>query len=291
MTTHIIETDFEPDDAIAIVSHAALNDGVNLIVIVGESKPNNKIKLVNDFFNILTKEYPNAYSSVKIIQGFGSKKKYPAEEQLDIPEDTEEVILKNYVDAYASGPAFAFMMKPPREAMITKVNCPDTIVYCYGSFNWRTLKMETSAFTDLMSRYKTFYYFDSFTAIGAANSGMFKFDSNPINDLIKGLIVKWNNHIIDSCKKDLLTETDEKSIERTKKIITNVEAGINEQFVMADVCLLMCPFPTEQVELVEVSPYTKWTKSETSNVFVFDGNFGLRRELLLANITKLFTNT
>ena len=151
--------------------------------------------------------------------------------------------------------------------------------------------MEKTVFTDLMSRYKTFYYFDSFTAIGAANSGMFKFDSNPINDTIKGLIVKWNTHIIDDCKLDLLTETDEKSIERTKKIIANVEAGINEQFVMADVCLLMCPLPTEQVELVEVSPYPKWAKSETSNVFVFDSDTEKRRELLLSNITKLFTDT
>jgi len=287
---HIIETDFEPDDAIAIVSHASLNNGVSLIVVVGESKPNNKIKLVNEFFKVLIKKYPNAYTSIKIIQGLGSKKKFPVDEQYEIPVDSDEIILKNYIDAYACGPAFSFMMKPPREAMIVKLYCPNTVVYCYGSFNWRTLKMDTPSFIDLMSRYKTFYYFDSFTAIGAANSGMFKFNSSPINDIIKGLIKLWNNHIINDCKKDLLTETNEKSIERIKKIITNVETDINEQFVMADVCLFMCPLPTKQVELIDINPYNKWNVSNTSNIFVFDENTENRREILMSSINKLFTS-
>jgi hypothetical protein len=109
------------------------------------------------------------------------------------------------------------------------------------------------------------------------------------------LIIKWNNHIIADCENDLKElmqkpnrdEKDEKSIERTKKIISNVSENVNEQFVMADVCLLLCSLPTEQVELSDINPYPKWVPSTSSNVYVFDSNTEKRREKLIENLTAL----
>lgn len=321
MPSHVIETDFEPDDAIAILAHASQYTDIDLTVIVGESQPRKKIPLVKRFFNALKLKYPNAYNSVTIFQGIGSNKKYP---ELSYPtfiatsilpdpgveirntilrnysiddgvpqEDSEQTIFTNYVNAYAVGPTMAFMMKPPREAIKLRIQCPNTVVYCYGSFNWRTLKLETKEYQDLMSRYSKFYYFDSFTAIGEKNSGLFEPSTNDVNNQIKDLIVKWNNHIIEDCKKDLVEmkekETpDEKAMARTQKIIDNITtAGVEKQFVMADVCLFMCPLPTEQVELESISPYPKWVPSPTSNIFIFDANTEQRRAKLVESLTAL----
>jgi hypothetical protein len=294
MTSHVIETDFEPDDAIAILAHASQFTNVDLTVIVGEGKPHNKIASVGKFLEDVSKKYPQAYNSITIKQGLGSKKKYPADDQTEIAEDSEETILANYTNAYSTSPAFAFMMKPPREAIKLKLQCPNTTVYCYGSFNWRTLKLETKEYQDLMARYAKFYYFDSFTAIGQKNSGMFKGTPNKVNDRISDLIIKWNHHTIANCEKDLAeyeakpeAERDQNGIDRTKKIIESISAGINEQFVIADVCLFMCPLPTEQVKLEEINPYPKWVPAPDSNVYVFDSNLDARREKLLENLTKL----
>ncbi len=276
MPHHIIETDFEPDDAIAILVHASECCNIDLTVIVGESVVCNKIASVKKFFNELRVKYPNAYSRINIIQGLGSNKKYPSEDQIEYTEDSEDTILKNYSSAYTSEPEIAFMMKPPREAMKLKLVCKKTIVYCYGSFNWRTLKLPTQDYKDLISRYNKFYYFDSFTAIGEKNSAMFYGKSNAINSLISDLIIRWNKHIIEASENDLKklmekenTDENEKNINRTRKIIKNVSEGLNNQFVIADVTLLLCPLPSEQVELVDVSPYPKWVPSTASNVYVF----------------------
>jgi len=302
MPHHVIETDFEPDDAIAILAHAAQFTNIDLTVIVGESKPNEKLPYVRKFLNAIRIKYPNAYKSIKVIQGLGSKKKYPAPEFIEtfttnfgetvvnldhfitiMPnEDSEETILTNYTEEYSTNPEFAFMMKPPREAIKLRLQCPNTTVYCYGSFNFRTLKLQTQDYVDLMSRYKKFYYFDSFTAIGEKNSGMFKagaWSKNSINDQITELIIKWNKHIIADCENDLVElmqkenrdEKDEKSIQRTKKIISNVSENVKEQFVMADLCLFLCPLPTQQVELADINPYPKWVPSTTSNVYIYSG--------------------
>jgi hypothetical protein len=292
MKSHVIETDFEPDDAIAILAHASQFTDISLTVIVGESKPQHKIPIVGKFLEDVSKMYPRAYSSITIVQGLGSKKKYPVDEQTEIVEDSEQVILDNYIKAYATNPTIAFMMKPPREAMKLKVPCPNTMVYCYGSFNWRTLKLPVQDYQELMSRYAKFYYFDSFTAIGEKNSGMFKGTPNNVNTRISELIVKWNKHIIADCENDLKEyeskpEKDEKGISRTKKIIENVSAGLTEQFVMADVCLLLCPLPTEQVKLEEITPYPKWVAAPDSNVYVFDSRTESRREKLIETLTKL----
>ncbi len=289
MTSHVIETDFEPDDAIAILAHASQFAGIDLIVIVGESKPQNKIAAVGKFLEDVSKKYPLAYTSITIVQGLGSKKKYPADDQTEIAEDSEQTILDNYAKAYSTSPALAFMMKPPREAIRLELQCPNTIVYCYGSFNWRTLKLPVQDYQNLTSRYAKFYYFDSFTAIGEKNSGLFKGVPNDVNTRISDLIVKWNTHIIADCEKDLAeyvskpeAQRDERGIARTKKIIENVSGGIHEQFVIADVCLFLCPLPTEPVKLEEISPYPKWVPAPDSNVYVFDSNTEARREHYLS---------
>jgi hypothetical protein len=274
MPNHVIETDFEPDDAIAILAHAVQNKNVTLTVVVGEGKPYNKIPLVRKFFEALQTKCPDAYTSVTIVQGFGSKKGYPADDQDEVPADSEDVIKQNYTAAYASNPEAAFMMKPPREAMKLKLECKNTTVYCYGSFNWRTLKLPAQDYKDLMGRYAKFYYYDSFTAIGGKNSAMFHGETDPVNDQISSLCVKWNNLIIAECRDELAAleakeVKDQNSIARTRKIIDNVSAGVNEQFVMADVVLFLCPQPTEQVELQDIDPYPKWIPSTTSNTYVF----------------------
>jgi hypothetical protein len=71
---HIIETDFEPDDMIAIAAHANRYKRIDLTIFVGESKPNDKIPMVKKFIDSLTTKYPDAYNSVTIFQGIGSKK-------------------------------------------------------------------------------------------------------------------------------------------------------------------------------------------------------------------------
>jgi hypothetical protein len=279
MPHHIIETDFEPDDAIAILAHANISVNIHLTVIVGESKPNNKISCVKKFFKELRVKYPNAYEDVNIIQGFGSKKMYPIEDQTEYIEDSEDTILQNYTIAYSKNPEIVYMMKPPREAMKLKLVCKQTVVYCYGSFNWRTLKLPVQDFRDLISRYKKFYYFDSFTAIGEKNSGMFNGSPSAVNSHISDLIIRWNKHIIVDCENDLNklmtkenNDENEKNISRTRKIIDNVSKGKDKQFVMADITLFLCPPPTEQVDLLDVNPYPKWVPSTTSNVYVFSSS-------------------
>ncbi len=291
MTLHIIETDFEPDDAIAILAHASKYININLIVIVGESKSSSKIPIVRRFFDALKEKYPKAYSAITIIQGLGSDKKYPMSEQNEAFVLPDEIILDIYTAIYSNDPELVFMMKPPREAMITKVKCPRTTVYCYGSFNWRTLKLPIKEYQDLMSRYEKFYYFDSFTAIGEANSGLFRGCNNTVNNIITELITKWNSYTIEKCKENLnkIEKSPEgvKKYQRNLKIIENVSAGINEQFVIADICLLLCPQPTERVELIYLDPYPLWLPSTESNIFIQNSEIDKRREQLIINLDQL----
>jgi hypothetical protein len=284
MNTHIIETDFEPDDMIAILIHAYRYKGVNLIVIVGESESHNKIPIVKKFFEDLNA----SYSSITIYQGLSSEKSYPLEEQTEVTKDSNETILENYTYVYSLDPTISFMMKPPREAVRLKLKCPKTTIYCYGSFNWRTLKLDVTEFQELMSRYEKFYYIDSFTCIGNNNSGMFTGTKNKADNLIRDMIIKWNKHIIKDCENDLIMgNLDEESINRTKKIIHDVNIGIEKQFVMADVCLFLVPEPTEPVKLVELYPYPKWVPCIDSNIYIFSEGSWERRVQLLELLSSI----
>jgi len=296
---HVIETDFEPDDAIAILAHASQNKDVDLRVIVGEGEPFKKIPVVREFFKALQNKFPQSYSNVEIYQGLGSNKGYPLRETQETSEEapeeaqTQEEILENYEKIYSLNPSEFYMMKPPREAMKLKLKCPFTTVYAYGSFNWRTLNLPVQEYRDFMSRYDFFNYYDSFTAIGENNTALFNGVDNPVNLIIQELIVRWNNHIVKKCEKDLeelLKNDDPKlipKIQRINKIIGNVSKNIEKQYVLADVCLIFCPIPRKRSELVSMNPYPKWVPSTESNVYIFNSKVEQRRINLVKKLEEL----
>ena len=124
------------------------------------------------------------------------------------------------------------------------------------------------------------------------NSGIFNKESSEVNDMITGLIIRWNKYLISECEKDislLNPINDEVKYNRKKKIIENINKGINNQFVLADVCLFLCPLPTEQVKLEEINPYNKYELDQKSNLYVFDSNTELRYNKLLENLENLGT--
>jgi hypothetical protein len=245
--------------------------------------------LVEAFYRDLIECYPKAFKQLMIIQGLGSVKKYPLENKSGVAQ-TEDKILSNYKAVYALNPSLVFMMKPPREAMITKMNCPDTVVFCYGSFNWRTLNLPLEDYQALMGRYKTFHYMDSFSVIGELNSFQFhpKPNGHGVQTRITDMITGWNHHILDKCRQDLASSTDENEINRSKKIITNIETKETTQFVLADVCLFLGDPPTERVNLVSIKPYAKWEPADTSSIYVYGEKGKMERlEKLLQTILDL----
>lgn len=291
---HIIETDAEPDDLIMMRAHAASHTDVSLVVIVGEAKPHCKMPLVKRFYNLLQKAYPRAYSSVDFFQGLGSSKDYFDTVDSEDPQ-AEDVILLNYKIIYSGQPALVFMMKPPREALLTKIQCPNTIVFAYGSFNWRTTKQPVSEFQALTKRYERFYYYDSYSAIGEKNSFLFqpKYGVEPVDDVnvaIMDAITAWNCLILQKTTESLAKELDETERKRKQKLVDNVQQGLHEQFVMADICLLYCPLPTKPVDLHSFkNGYPVWTPNKNSNTFVFsEEGKEKRREELMEQITLLF---
>ncbi len=124
-----------------------------------------------------------------------------------------------------------------------------------------------------MGKYKSFLYMESFAAVGSENSFQFKSNANTsIGRFINARIGEWNAHIVDDCKADLVeimnkpeNERDKNSVHRTEKIISNVGASIETQFVMADpTTLLSFILPTtyfKAVDLVSFDPYPVWKES------------------------------
>ncbi len=297
-TRHVIETDFEPDDLIAIKMHACKSNDVILTVIVGEGRPNDKIPHVQDFLNKLCILYPNAYKTIDVVQGLGSEKAFPVKESTVI-RDTDEVILANYVNVYATNPNVVYMMKPPREAMLTKVDCHLTRAICYGSFNWRTLGLKVTDFRDLMSRYLQFTYFDSFSVIGQDNSFSFVGKANAVDDQIRRSIFKWNTHQLNTVENALKTETDPGKIERKLKIINNIKKSVEDQYVAADVCLFgECGYThIRPVILIDFNKdgYPIWAADENSSRHcdallgegLSDAAKKYRRDQLIAHIDSI----
>lgn len=144
-----------------------------------------------------------------------------------------------------------------------------------------------------MSRYAKFYYFDSFTAIGEKNSGLFKGGSNEVNDKIVDIIVKWNQLMFTKCeqglKEAIKANKSKEELHRKNKIMDNLKSGMKEQYVIADVCLILCPLPTEQVKLFEFDTYPKWIPDTDSNIFIFDTETETRRQELLEKLENLIT--
>ena len=263
---HVIETDFEPDDAIGMLMHAKQSHGINLTVIVGESHAAKKMHLVSDFYERVQTNFGGAYLHVEIFEGISSAKKYPLGIDSDYQTEEQCSILDKYKAVYARNPDVVYMMKPPREAMMTEVLCPNTEVFCYGSFNWRTLKLPVEDFQKLTSRYKRFNYFDSFTVIGEHNSAHFLPPPQSVDFGITKLIIAWNQHIVKECEMNLTKSVDKDEIARTLKIITNVKDNLTTQFVVADVCLFAGLLPNKPVRLVSVKPYPKWESWESSKI-------------------------
>lgn len=288
--TVIIESDFEPDDLI-FIKHCVLNHiGELFIIIVGESIiVNHKMKFAEKFMSSLNVNFV-------IHKGIGSTKDFPRmfeEEENKLEETKLEEILENYEKIYKDPTIIkSYMLKPPREAiklLEKQENKYDFEVIAYGSFNWRTLKIEDPLiFTKLMKQFKKFIYIDSFTAIGENNSHFFLSEKESLtNNLIKELIYKWNEHIINEAKKVINDESiseDKKYFSR--KIINNIEKiGIDKQFVLADVSLLLINYFSSDlipVELESLKPFNKWTPDETSSIMIFkeEGKEERRNKLL-----------
>ena len=139
-----------------------------------------------------------------------------------------------------------------------------------------------------MSRYRKFYYVDSFSAIGEKNSSDFVSNGSPVSNFISDVITQWNTHIIAKCQADLdKGEMDEEGVKRSNKIIANIRDKVNTQFVLADVCisLLSCPEPdVHSAVLTSIEPYPKW-EAGPSNTYVFnDERREARREALIATL-------
>ena len=287
---HVIETDLEPDDIIAFWGiYKNFPPVEELVVFVGEShEPQKKLTHAIDVFRALQTAFPNRARRVIVVAGLASNKEFPYIRANGVELDVlvaKDFVLEDYQGVYQRGPELAFMMKPPREAMLVRVYCRNTEVFCYGSFNWRTLKCGASDLIELTSRFKRFNYVDSFSAIGSRNSAHILVNTHgEFRALVARAVLAWNQHIIRDCEEDLKTETDPEGRARSQKIIDNISKNIETQFVMADVCLSFLPKPVHRVALQKFESYPTWVDSDDSNVFVHtyseeDKNF--RRVALL----------
>lgn len=90
-----------------------------------------------------------------------------------------------------------------------------------------------------MSRYAKFYYFDSFTAIGEKNSGLFKGGSNEVNDKIVDIIVKWNQLMFTKCeqglKEAIKANKSKEELHRKNKIVSYNSFGSSESIVCSGI--------------------------------------------------------
>lgn len=269
---HIIDTDFEPDDLVAITGIASLlSEPSNFRIVFGESdEPWRKMDEVLVFCKDLMKKFP-FFSNYELYTGFASGKSFPyasKREDCSLPSWNETI--------YDSiGEATVWMLKPPRELLMkSKTDLQRMLkgktARCYGSFNFRAMAQMDNALdkmNDLMSSFDAFYYFDSFTCIGQNNAHNWR-----AGGLIGDAIVRWNERILFECKRDLEAIEnggDQIKVDRKRKIIANIESGLHTQFVLADPCVVFAPLPELRVRLVKMIPYPVWENDERSNVFVY----------------------
>ena len=254
-----IDTDFEPDDALAIKEIFNMRDeeeNGSLTVCVGESVyPAKKLAEVQAFIDALQYSHRNPFPVVTIFAGLPSTQDYPyAPQQGDHPITNDALTLHAQHMATAE---LYFLFKPPRELMAnTDLDLKHVRAMAYGGFNFRTLGLSTAEMQGFMTRFDLFYYFDSFSTVGSNNSHNFRPHpiGGPVNHMIVNLITRWNTHVIEDCQLD-------------EKIIAS---GLHSQFVLADVCVVMSPSaPSVPVRLVQVDPYPTWERDENSTIFVF----------------------
>ena len=83
-------------------------------------------------------------------------------------------------------------------------------------------------------------------------------------NIIRKLIKKWNRHTIKKCLAKGPGDV------RAKKILENINTGIDTQYIYADICLMLLPVPTKRVALESFNDFPVWKKSSRSNVYVFE---------------------
>ena len=306
MPLHIIETDFEPDDAMAILAHNKTTPDrqtIDLVLIIGESEEAGcKLCTVRQFMSTLP-----PYKSIRYCIGTNSGAAYPKQllcDEYNSCTTTAKIVTdtKDYIEICLRADVI-YMLKPPREAMqaCKDTNCmfKNTTVHAYGGFNWRSVAKQgyvLEDFTNMMNRYGAFYYYDTFTAIGENNSGQLSKDVDPIYEsahlFIERLIFEWNNLILRRCQETTCEATPEE-IYRKQKIINNIAMTKKTQFVMADVTTVLCERPTKKAKLAQLTPYPKWESDETpdseNNTFIYGAEgTELRRKTLIRRLAALF---
>jgi hypothetical protein len=293
----VISTDFEPDDALAIccivVKAVLANKRLFIYIVVGESTVTRyKMSLIDHLFRLLEELYPDTIYQYEMYDGIESNKAYPQPILMDDRHYfTTSDDLKLYSEIFTSNSIdIHYMMKPPREDLkLDNLNCSNTIAIAYGSFNWRTTKATKEQLNNMMSRYKKFYYIDSFTAIGENNSAHLPETLNTkLGNFLRKMCSAWNITIMVDCLETInkcegklsdktLSESEKKSIQeklnRNEKAYKSIAKCVGTQYLKADILLPLVDL-TKMVsaKLVDMSPYPKWEQDPTSNTYVFLDN-------------------
>jgi hypothetical protein len=209
----IIETDLEPDDAIAIL---AILKGIaevkqNISFIVGEGDSRLKLVLLEELLKSIEFE-PKSFT---IIQGLDSQLPYPTkflkgewvEKMAKLPSKTQEEKLQDYITFHQEfRPTHIYFLKPPREALLVydQIKFENSICYCYGGFNYRAMETPISNINNLASRFKQFHHFSRRVELPPGQD-LYDFGAtlrrqSPFSQFIRILSLNWNNHYIEMMK-------------------------------------------------------------------------------------------
>ena len=297
----VIETDFQPAAQIALWAHAAMQINpkkkIHLFVIVGEGRSHDKIPLVMSFYKLIRERYSKAYVNITIIEGISSDQDFPVDVGNNKPKPENE-ILQMYSRIYNMSPTVAYMMKPPREAILTKVQCPNTIMYAHGGFDWtRLISINPSEFQALTTRYKAFYYFNVKNVIGEKNVHQFFYKPNiythlidPILTFISRSLILWNFQIISQLDNDINNTMNPIEKENMIKSLKAVQQCGVHQFIVNYSMLIFCTRPDVMVEFRGFNHNREEmiVPSANSKFFVFDESGSeLRRVDLISKLMDL----
>lgn len=265
-----IETDCEPDDLLALWLLRQRGFAFDTVVVGESTDPGSKARQLRAGLHVS--------ASTPVIIGLASDKVHPTDPALEsagaVSESEQrpdehlqaatEQDLSQYVGRllrYLSDveEPVLVLLKPPRELMYI-VSDPDrhgqlltllrqrALVYLYGSFNLRTLKcVDTQLLHALLQSFSTVYLFETFHCVGTRNSinretmpelykrwtDLQRCDDKPMRHLASWMRV-WNAHIVAEQRPWM------DSSETARKIVTNVEAHAEFQFVAADMVVALC---------------------------------------------------
>lgn len=288
----IVETDFKPEDALFIIELSRLFKCADLIVIVGEAAAWRKMPMVRHFLTLI----PPVFQSVKVIQGLGSHNRYPILPPFDRQSDRmdgNDMIESNYIGAYAECD-IAFMLKPPREAMMFKPDCPRTTVYCYGSNNWWVLSPSTNDIVSMTKRYGTFYLTDARGAIGGNSNGLMDLPGTPANEFILKMNAVYNQYIVADAIDELrMGVVADSTLKHYARIIAHADANMDKYYTIGSMCIL-CFFETDMkllrsMTLAGDGDNRKWVNDPTSNLRLLPNGFtDERRKWLVEYLSSQF---